>query len=186
MLREWLLRNHKQRKTHTMKQKRKRRGNVRDIFSLVQFARKAPSAMLLVLFLALPLIVAVALTRHEFRQNAGGLPTPTPTPAAFVMSVNIQNMQFIPQTPAFSAGTTVTWTNNDIVSHTVVSDDPTGAEAWSSGILAPGQSFRHTFMTPGYYNYHCSLYPSMRGSVYVTGKGTLVPTHILLRDNRSH
>jgi Cupredoxin-like domain len=60
------------------------------------------------------------------------------------------------------AGTTVTWENKDVTQHTTTSN--TGL--WDSGILNPGQSFSHTFSSPGQYNYFCNVHP-MSGTVLV-------------------
>lgn len=63
------------------------------------------------------------------------------------------------------SGTTVTWTNDDSVAHTVTSD--TGSVLNSSSI-APGQSFSFTFTTPGTYAYHCAIHPGMKATIVVT------------------
>jgi plastocyanin len=38
---------------------------------------------------------------------------------------------------------------------------------FGSGALAQGASFSFTFARPGTYAYHCSIHPSMHGSVVV-------------------
>ncbi len=58
---------------------------------------------------------------------------------------------------------TVTWTNHDIVVHTVTSD--TGA--FNSGNLAPNQSWTYTFTQPGVYYYKCIYHYWMHGEVIV-------------------
>ena len=89
--------------------------------------------------------------------------SPNQTPGAGTASsqVSIQNMSFSPSNIQVAAGTTVTWTNNDTVTHTVTSD--TGA--FDSGNLSPGQTYTHTFSTAGTYTYHCSIHTSMHGIV---------------------
>ncbi len=59
---------------------------------------------------------------------------------------------------------TVTWTNNDQVTHTVSAIDG----SFDSGLLQPGQIFVETFDTPGTYQYHCQIHPWMNGTVIVT------------------
>jgi len=83
-------------------------------------------------------------------------------------SVNIQNMAFSPSTLTVPVGTTVTWKNLDNVAHHVVSD--TGA--FDSGVLNNGQSFNFTFTKAGNYPYHCSIHPSMTGTIIVTSTGS--------------
>lgn len=83
---------------------------------------------------------------------------------ANVSNVTIQNFQFSPQSITVAAGTTVTWTNRDSVSHTVTGDN--GGPASSQ--IATGQSYSYTFATPGTYTYHCTIHPMMKGTVIVT------------------
>jgi len=77
--------------------------------------------------------------------------------------VTIQNFAFSPATINVKAGTKVTWTNQDSTTHHVVSD--TGA--FDSGNLAQGQSYSFTFNKTGSYPYHCSIHPSMTGTIVV-------------------
>ncbi|MFL5811958.1 MAG: plastocyanin/azurin family copper-binding protein [Bdellovibrionia bacterium] len=65
-----------------------------------------------------------------------------------------------------NAGATVTWVNNDTVSHTVTSDTP---GQFDSGNLLPGQTYQHTFNATGSYPYHCAIHgqQSMSGAVHV-------------------
>jgi plastocyanin len=48
--------------------------------------------------------------------------------------------------------------------HTINADDL----SFLSGNLTPGRSFEHTFAAPGTYAYHCSIHPTMRGTITVT------------------
>jgi plastocyanin len=68
-----------------------------------------------------------------------------------------------PSPVSVATGTTVTWTNNDGIVHTSTSD----GSGWSSGILAPGASFAFTFQTAGTFAYHCTVHPSMVGTIVV-------------------
>jgi len=63
------------------------------------------------------------------------------------------------------AGTTVTWTNNDPVAHTVTDVN----QAWDSGLFESGATFSKTFTEPGEYSYYCIPHPTMIGKVVVTG-----------------
>jgi plastocyanin len=67
-------------------------------------------------------------------------------------------------TMTVAAGTTVTWTNNDDVPHTVVSDDKT---TFKSRALDTGEKFSYTFTKPGKYAYFCSVHPKMTAEVVV-------------------
>ena len=86
--------------------------------------------------------------------------------------VAIQNYAFLPATVTVSAGSTVTWRNDDSVDHQPVSD--TGA--WDAGVVTPGTSSRGVvFSIPGTYPYHCAIHPDMTGTIVVTGSG-VAPT----------
>jgi hypothetical protein len=60
-------------------------------------------------------------------------------------------------------GTTLTWQNNGISTHTAT--DSKGA--WDTGEVQPGQTGSVTFNTPGTYNYSCTPHPWMLGQVIV-------------------
>jgi plastocyanin len=60
-------------------------------------------------------------------------------------------------------GDTVTWTNHDSVEHDVIVTS--GPESFRSPLLSKGESWSHTFSTPGSYSYICSLHPDMRATV---------------------
>lgn len=78
-------------------------------------------------------------------------------------SVSIKNFAFSVNSLTVSAGTKVTWTNNDATTHTVTADDG----SFDSGNIAPGGSFSKTFSTAGAYAYHCSIHSTMKAKVEV-------------------
>lgn len=62
-----------------------------------------------------------------------------------------------------SAGSTVTWINDDNTTHTVTANDGN----FNSGDMAPGARFNMTFSTTGTYPYHCMHHSQMTGTVVV-------------------
>lgn len=80
------------------------------------------------------------------------------------LQTTIRGFAFTNKTIKIKAGTTIIWTNEDTVGHTVTSDS--GTEL-NSKLLAKGESYSHTFTTVGTYNYHCAPHPSMKGTVIV-------------------
>jgi len=80
--------------------------------------------------------------------------------------VSLQSMAFTPANITVKAGTTVTWTNDDNVAHTVTEND--SQEGPNSSELAPGKTYSFTFTKAGVYNYHCTLHSQMTGIVTVT------------------
>ena len=80
-----------------------------------------------------------------------------------VVPVTIDNFVFNPQRVTVKAGTTVTWTNDDDIPHTVVASN----RAFKSKVLDTNDKFSFTFTTPGTYEYFCSLHPHMTGTIVV-------------------
>jgi plastocyanin/glucose/arabinose dehydrogenase len=101
-------------------------------------------------------------------QSGGNAPA-APPPSAGGASVAMQNIAFVPQNITVAAGTTVTWTNNDTIQHTVTWDD----RSVDSGLLSQGDTFSIKFDQPGTYGYFCIPHGSpgagMFGTVTVTG-----------------
>src|SRR5215211_5108112 len=90
---------------------------------------------------------------------------PTAGAQGKTMPVSIKNFAFNPPNTTVSAGTTVTWVNNDQVPHTPTANDG----AFDSGTLQPGQSYSFVFDKPGTYAYHCNIHPDMTGTITVSG-----------------
>ena len=83
--------------------------------------------------------------------------------AANATQAEMRGMTFGPQRLEITAGTTVRWTNNDPVVHTVTADD----KSWDSGAIEPGQTWSHTFTQPGEFAFHCTPHPFMKGVLVV-------------------
>jgi plastocyanin len=105
--------------------------------------------------------------------NMGSQPTTSPpaapvgagtaAPVGVGAKVSITNFAFDPAVLTVKARTTVTWTNNDIVAHTV-----TFTDVANSPVLNHGETFSRTFPAAGTYAYICSIHPFMHGTVVVT------------------
>jgi amicyanin len=80
-------------------------------------------------------------------------------------SVTISNYAYSPAVITVKVGTTVTWTNQDSVGHTVTADSGTGPD---SELIDQGKSYSYTFDKAGTFTYHCSPHPYMKGTVIVT------------------
>jgi plastocyanin len=88
-------------------------------------------------------------------------------------SVAIAGFAFSPSTVTVQTGDTVTWTNNDQISHNATSVD----NAWASGTLTSGATGAVTFDTAGTFDYRCTIHPDMTGTVVVQAAGgTSAPT----------
>lgn len=79
--------------------------------------------------------------------------------------VKMIGFSFQPPAVTIKVNSTVTWTNSEQAPHTVTADDG----SFDSGTLSPyGGNFKHLFSRPGTFTYHCSIHPSMHGTVTVT------------------
>jgi plastocyanin len=78
-----------------------------------------------------------------------------------VVPVSAYDGYFYPADITVPWGTTVLWTNEGEMPHTVTAHDG----SFASGTLYPGDYYMVTFYEPGTYTYQCS--DSMQGSVTV-------------------
>ena len=118
------------------------------------------------------LALSIACGSSYSPSPASPSPSPSPSPPAEGASTSVTiptgaeslgNRAYAPDDLSVAAGTTVTWTNTDSVSHTSTSD----ANGWNSGIVPPGGRFSFAFQAPGTYSYHCRIHPGMVGTVVV-------------------
>jgi plastocyanin len=103
--------------------------------------------------------------------GGGGATEPSPPPSAGPdatsdAQVSIAGFAFSPSSLEIDVGTTVTWTNEDGVTHTVTAADGPGTDAeatdlFDSGGLAGGDTFSFTFDEAGTYYYACRPHWSM-------------------------
>jgi plastocyanin len=128
-----------------MMKKMQRHLNVSNLFILV------------LLLLVIPLSVRSSQQSQQFVDHAQGVTQG---------QVSIANNQFSPKTLNISSGATVTWTNNDGVTHTTTSDNGS-ATSWDSNNLSQGGVFTQTFTAPGTYTYHCNIHGNMKGTIVV-------------------
>jgi len=122
----------------------------------------------------------MALTHSGFLRNGYGMmggqyspgsmmggyqqtPAQQGAPVTGVTHMNMQNFAYQVANIQVRAGTTVTWTNQDNVPHSITFKN--GMK--DSGLLSQGQSFSYTFNTPGTYQYYCSVHPYMVATVTV-------------------
>ena len=91
--------------------------------------------------------------------------TPSTPTGVSANTVVMSGSAFNPVTITVTAGTTVTWKNNDGYTHTSTSS--TGA--WDTGNIAAGATGSHTFTAAGTYPYACKYHGpmGMTGTVIV-------------------
>jgi plastocyanin len=110
----------------------------------------------------------------------GGNDTPSPTaptpptnnpPAPTGTTVTIANGASTAGAAAYgmnpltiAIGTTVTWRNSDVATHTATAD---AAGGFNTGNISPNATGTFTFTTAGTVKYHCAIHPGMTGTIVV-------------------
>jgi plastocyanin len=100
--------------------------------------------------------------------STSAVPTTTTTTiatASGTADIVAIDFSFKPQNIKVTAGTKVTWTNNDSTTHQIVSK---GEPFAGDGTIDVGQSYSVTFDKPGTYDYFCGIHNSMTGSIVVS------------------
>jgi len=72
-------------------------------------------------------------------------------------------MKFSPDRLEVAVGDTVTWTNKDLVPHTVTA----AGAGIESGNIAPGASWKYVVKRRGEVNYVCRYHPTMKAILVV-------------------
>jgi plastocyanin len=85
-----------------------------------------------------------------------------PTPMQVIISIvgSFGGNAFMPNPIQANVGDMLVWTNNDSRLHHIVLDD--GSDL---GDVAPGQSSAPMVLTTPSANFHCTIHPSMVGSI---------------------
>ena len=83
--------------------------------------------------------------------------------AAAAQGATISGFAFHPGSITATVGDTISWTNEDSAPHTATANDG----SFDTGTLPKGGSGSHTFTTAGTFSYHCTIHPSMHGTVTV-------------------
>jgi plastocyanin len=96
---------------------------------------------------------------------------PTP-PVASVVTIDIAEINgpysFYPSPAMASANQTVVWRNSDRVTHHLVFDD----DSIDTGALAPGTLSQPKTVAVGTGTYHCTIHPTMVGTVVGVSSST--------------
>jgi len=80
-------------------------------------------------------------------------------------SVSMQYIEFNPKSINVKTGDTVTWTNDESVSHDVTGE---GFRSGPPGGMQQGDTYRHKFREAGRFDYRCTVHPNMTGTVVVS------------------
>lgn len=104
---------------------------------------------------------------------AAAAPGGSATPLTVTIVGTVGSTAFTPN-PLTTAtvGSSIVFTNADVTTHRLVLDDAMSTEI---GVLAPGQSSVPMALTTSGATYHCSIHPSMVGSLGTTTSATAPP-----------
>jgi plastocyanin len=86
--------------------------------------------------------------------------------ATSTFDITIDNFEFSPGDAKVAPGTTVVFTNDDSVDHSIVADGDAFA---ASPTLKSGDTYRVTLTEPGSYRYKCGIHSFMTGTITVQG-----------------
>jgi plastocyanin len=112
---------------------------------------------------AIPERAAPERTPPTVAAPAPTAPATAARPTARVTRTGIKNISYLQPRLEVTVGTTVEWTNRDPLPHSVTATD----KSFDSGLIQPGESFRHTFTRAGSFNFYCVPHPFMKGVVVV-------------------
>lgn len=76
--------------------------------------------------------------------------------------VDVRDLTFQPDTLVVASGDTVSWTNHDIVPHTVTADGQ-----WESAVILHGNTFTYVAGQAAAIRYRCAYHPTMIASITV-------------------
>ena len=137
----------------------------------------------LITLLAMAVLAALLAACGDDDSTAAGEDTVTPATAASgddeqqdsddggggdAAAVEIVDFSFDPERIEVSTGSTVTWTNEDGVAHTVTAGRPGDAQDTFDRSLEGGGSAEIAFEEAGTFPYFCSIHPRMTGEVAVS------------------
>lgn len=97
-----------------------------------------------------------------------------PAHAATSYRVVMSGYAFSPRALTITAGSTVTWVNEDQAPHDVKTTS--GPEPIHSPMLSKGGTWSHTFTLPGTYGYVCTVHPGMTAELVVKAAAASTPT----------
>ena len=117
--------------------------------------------------LAISWIAVFVKVEMSPRVNQNSQETAQTTVAGDITVVGMNDkLRFVPNEITIKVGDTVEWRNIGAIPHTITADPgrmpsstniklPNGAEAFDSGWVVRGKSYRYTFSEPGIYRYIC-------------------------------
>lgn len=130
---------------------------------------KKTAAIIVVLILIAGAAIFVQARNRDGNNTAmtqsGGMRQSSGEAAVQTDKVSISNFKFSPAHITVKKGTTVTWTNQDSIPHTVTADSGSGPD---SPRMTEGKTYSYTYEKTGSFPYHCDIHEDMKAIVTVT------------------
>ena len=106
----------------------------------------------------------------------GSFATATPSPLRII--IKTFSPFYSPNFVQITTGTPISWNNPTLTLHSITDDRCKSSDrcAFDSGPIGPNRSFTVRELLPGYYSYHCSFHPNMRGVLVVLESSILSKT----------
>lgn len=127
-----------------------------------QFLLRSLYLLLVLTFIVLGAGWVSAASPNGQPASATASPEAIASPVPQPVEVAIERLRYRPFQVEVSTGTTVRWTNNVSLPHTV-----TNRGVFDSGSISKGGTFERTFSEPGNYWYECLYHQEMVGVVVV-------------------
>jgi plastocyanin len=99
--------------------------------------------------------------------GCGSTPSESSAPAGASAVMITRGFTFDPPQLSVDRGAAVTWTNTDMIVHTVTSGAPDSPTGRFDQRIDAGGTFTFTFADAGTYEFFCNIHRSMRGTVLV-------------------
>jgi plastocyanin len=151
----------------------------------VDIARNRPVRHRLIIGAAALLITVGALAGCSASAESAPTAPSSTTSAPTGPVVNLSLLMFNPSTTTVKVGETVTWRNDEPITHTVTSgrfmgiDKATGLRSsqkpdgmFNAKLGGKGKTFSFTFTKPGTYTYYCDIHQGMNATITVVADTT--------------
>lgn len=117
---------------------------------------------------ALIIATGVVFVAHDDARSTRATARPAVESSAAVTKVPIRDFLYKPEAITVTAGTKVTFTNEDAAPHTATSGPAPAADGvFDTGTLKKGQSKAVKLAKAGTFAYYCAIHPFMKATVTV-------------------
>jgi plastocyanin len=113
-----------------------------------------------------PTTEAPSAAEETTSEAEGNAPAPSGE-AVRAQKVEIVEFTYDPDPVTIQVGGKATWLNQDSAPHTATADDG----SFDTGTLEQGKLKSETFKEAGTFPYHCTIHPSMHGTIEVVEAG---------------